>query len=389
MNKSILIDGISAAELLQRNIPPVYGHEARELISGKTILVTGAGGSIGSEIVRQIKRLDASVRIYLIDHDEYALYRLQMSLTAQPLLSNHEYILADITNRAKMGEIFAEVKPHIVFHAAAYKHLPLLERSPEAAIKTNVLGTEIVAETCALHDVSYLINISTDKAARPTSVLGMTKRLAEIRAASYSTSTTKVASVRFGNVLGSRGSFVETLAYQVMKGLPVTITDPRMSRYFMTIPEAAGLVIEAAVLANNGSTYVLDMGEPIKIVDLVQRYVQLINHKPPKIIFTGIRSGEKLYEELFDPCENYRGTSHPRILAVDVSTGLVSDGEFNELYHLVKCGASTAALRTALENLMTRDKQAVLTLDRVHGSRKQNSDAQLVRSVETLSESIA
>lgn len=361
-----MTEEISAAELLLRNAPPIYGPEARKLISGKTILVTGAGGSIGSEIVRQIKRLDPNTRGYFIDNNEYALYNLQMSLTAQPLLNSSEYILADITNRAKMHEIFAEVKPHIVFHAAAYKQLPLLERAPEAAIKTNVLGTEIIAETCALHHVNYFVNISTDKAAQPTSILGMTKRLAEMRAMRYSTSTTKVASVRFGNVLGSRGSFVETLAYQMMKELPVTITDPEMSRYFMTIPEAASLVIEASVLANGGSTYVLDMGEQIKIVDLVQRYAQMTNHKSPKIIFTGIRPGEKLHEELFDPSEHYRCTPHPRIRAVDVSTAFVSDEEFRELYHLVDCGISAASLRTALEQLISQSKRTVAILELVH-----------------------
>ncbi|HZQ34650.1 MAG TPA: polysaccharide biosynthesis protein, partial [Dehalococcoidia bacterium] len=194
-----------AAALLGRDVLPVYGSEAAALIAGKTVLITGAGGSIGSEIVRQLRRLGAGVRLYFLDQDEYALYRLQMRLTARPLLDEPEYILADVTRQQQMRDLFAAIRPDLVFHAAAYKHLPLVERSPAAAILTNVRGTEIVARLCADHQVRRLLNISTDKAARPVSILGMTKRLAELRAARYATKRTVIASVRFGNVLGSRG----------------------------------------------------------------------------------------------------------------------------------------------------------------------------------------
>ncbi len=271
---------------------------------------------------------------------------------SRPLLTEPEYILADITNRTQMHRIFAEVKPDIVFHAAAYKQLPLLERSPENAIKTNIMGTEIIAEACVLNRVGYLINISTDKAARPTSILGMTKRLAEMIVASYATNATKVASVRFGNVLESRGSFVETLRYQIANDLPITITDARMNRFFMLIPEAAGLVIEASTLANNGSTYVLDMGEPIKIVDIVKRYAEMMRVKSPKIVFTGARPGEKISEELYDPHESYRVTPHPRIVEVDVSSGHVPKAGLNHLYHIITQEQTPAILRATLEQLI-------------------------------------
>ena len=173
-------EDVLAEGLLQRKITSVYGQTAKELVSGKRVLVTGAGGSIGSEIARQLKKIDPEGEVYFVDNSEYALYTLEMSLTSRPLLTEPEYVLADVSNRTQMHKIISEIRPDIVFHAAAYKQLPLLERSPENAIRTNVLGTEVIAESCALYDVACLVNISTDKAARPTSILGMTKRLAEI-----------------------------------------------------------------------------------------------------------------------------------------------------------------------------------------------------------------
>ena len=360
MRKETISDGELAAELLQRNSPPIYGEDAQRLITGKKIIVTGAGGSIGSEIVRQLKRIDPNCKVYFIDHSEYALYLLQLSLEGRPLLTQPEYILADITNRTRMHEIFARIQPDMCFHAAAHKQLPLLEKSPEEAIKNNVLGTEIIAESCLLNDVGYMVNISTDKAAKPTSILGMTKRLAEMIVASYANSTTKISSVRFGNVLGSRGSFIETLRYQTRHELPITITDPRMTRFFMTIPESAGLVIEAATLANeSGSTYILDMGRPIKIVDLVQRYVKFMDYDEPEIIFTGARKGEKFDEELLDAYESYKTTAHPRIRSVDVSS-LAPRDEVNLLYHNVLHDTSSEELQTALRRLVTVNQTVMM-----------------------------
>ena len=360
MKKESISDGELAAELLQRKTPPIYGEDAHRLITGKKIIVTGAGGSIGSEIVRQLKRIDPNCKVYFIDNSEYALYLLQLSLEGRPLLTQPEYILADITNRKRMHEIFSSIQPDMCFHAAAHKQLPLLEKSPEEAIKNNVLGTEIIAESCLLNDVGYMVNISTDKAAKPTSILGMTKRLAEMIVASYANSTTKISSVRFGNVLGSRGSFIETLRYQARHELPITITDPRMTRFFMTIPESAGLVIEAATLANeSGSTYILDMGRPIKIVDLVQRYVKFMEYDEPEIIYSGARKGEKIDEELLDAYESYKTTTHPRIRSVDVSS-LAPRDEVNLLYHNVLHDCSSEELQTALRRLVTVNQTVMM-----------------------------
>lgn len=309
---------IRAEELLARDSQPVYGTEAHALINGKKVLVTGAGGSIGSEIVRQCRRLGAA-DVYCVDNDEYALYMLELDLHGQALLIDEHFILADIRDEALMQRVIANTCPDVVFHAAAHKHLPLLERSPEAAAKTNVFGTRSVVKAAVEAGVGHVVNISTDKAASPTSVLGWSKRLAEHVAKSYAhMSDTKIANVRFGNVLGSRGSFFQTLARQVEGGLPVSITHSDVTRYFMTIPEASGLVIEAARLANGGTTFVLDMGEPVRIEDLVRKYARLVGAPMPEILYTGLRQGEKLHEVLFDSAERYESTLHPRIRSASV-----------------------------------------------------------------------
>lgn len=310
--------GVSPTQILGRPAEPVYGEEARRLVTGRRVLVTGAGGSIGGEIVRQLSRLGVG-EMFFVDNDEYALYSLQRELSGNALLDDSHFVLADVSDEAKLNRVFAWARPSIVYHAAAHKHLPLLENSPEAAVRTNVLGTAVVLQASITHGVERFINISTDKAARPTSVLGMSKRLAEMAVAGRAGSATTVASVRFGNVLGSRGSFVETLHWQLAAGRPVTLTHPAASRYFMTIPEAAALVIEASVLAQAGETYVLDMGEPVRILDLIQRFAALSGGPEPQIVVTGLRPGEKLHEELFDPSEAQRPTAHPRIREVDVA----------------------------------------------------------------------
>lgn len=338
----------NATAILQKDVEPVYGPEAALVVESQTVLVTGAGGSIGSEIVRQLIHLGAG-KIVCVDNDEYALYRLELGLRGRALLTDDNLILGDITNPHEITRIFEMHYPQLVFHAAARKHLPLLERSPAAAVLTNVLGTMVVAQACLAGNVKRFVNISTDKAANPTSVLGMTKRLAEMIAFHHTSGRTHVASVRFGNVFNSRGSFVETFMHQIAHNLPVTVTDEDMTRYFMTIPQAAGLVIEAACRANGGDTFVLDMGDSFRIVDLIHRYADLIGVQA-QIVYTGMRPGEKLDEELFDPSEIRLPTTHPAITAVHVNSGgIVPLENIRALCHLADRPSTPSALREELE----------------------------------------
>lgn len=326
----------------------VYGDEARGLVAGSTVLVTGAGGSIGSELVRQARRLGAA-RVICVDRDEYSLYRLQLESSGQALLTGDELVLADVGSRVQMADVFKRHHPDLVFHAAACKHLPLLERHPAIAVMTNVAGTMNVATLAAEHGTRRFVNISTDKAANPDSVLGMTKRLAEIVTVQLAVGTLP-ASVRFGNVFASRGSFIETLAWQVSRGLPVTITDAAMTRYFMTIPRAAGLVISASYLSDGLSTFILEMGAPHRIVDLVTAYASACGYPAPEIRFTGRREGEKLAEDLVGSAETPRPTAHPAITAVDALAVRLDD--ISALCGAAAASASSNVIRRMLHSLM-------------------------------------
>lgn len=341
-----------AAELLERDTTPVYSFAAKELIRGKVILVTGGGGSIGSEIVAQLIRLEAK-KVYCLDNDEFSLYNLSLRLYGNALLTEDNLILADIGDKQSLSRLFARIRPDYVFHAAAHKHLPLLERFPLEAVKANVFGTDNVVSLCVECGVKTFVNISTDKVAEVTSVLGMSKLLAEFCTAGYGGGTTRTASVRFGNVLGSRGSFLPTMIWQIEHGLPVTVTHREATRYFMTIPEAAALVIEAAVLAVGGETYVLDMGEPIKIVDIIGRYAKIAGRPLPRINFTCLRPGEKLREVLFDSTEAHLPTAHPRITRVDVRSLL--SGNFREMldaWSRTLAEGSSAEIKQGLRELI-------------------------------------
>jgi FlaA1/EpsC-like NDP-sugar epimerase len=304
--------GVRVDELLGRAEVHVSSDEARALIQGKRVLVTGAGGSIGSELCRQIKRFGPSA-LYLLDHDESNLHGLHLDLAGSGLLDNDGIIIADIRDRPRLAQIFETTKPEIVFHAAAHKHLPLLERHPCEGVKTNVLGTQHLVELCVEHGAERFVLISTDKAADPTSVLGATKRLAELVVQDAAGRGTAMASVRFGNVLGSRGSLLTVLADQMARERAVTVTHPDVTRFFMTVEEAVGLVLEAVTMAGSAETFVLDMGEPVPILDLVHKYAAALNVDNVEIQFTGLRPGEKLNEVVFSDSEERLPTAHPKV----------------------------------------------------------------------------
>jgi FlaA1/EpsC-like NDP-sugar epimerase len=303
-------------QLLGRDELHVVRIASRAVVEGKRVLVTGAGGSIGSELCRQINGFQPKA-LYMLDHDESNLHRLQMRLHGEALLDSDDLIIADIRDAERIHQVFAELRPEVVFHAAAHKHLPLLERNPCEGVKSNVLGTKHLVEASLVVGAERFILISTDKAADPTSILGVTKRLAEMVVQANAGGPTRMASVRFGNVLGSRGSFLSILSEQIENGEAVTVTHPDVTRFFMTVEEAVGLVIEAASMASDGETFVLDMGEPVRIVDLVRNYAEQVHLGEDQLAirFTGLRRGEKLNEALFSETEKRVRTEHPKIWA--------------------------------------------------------------------------
>ena len=308
---------LTEADLLGRRELNTDVESVAGYLTGKRVLVTGAGGSIGSELCRQLHRF-APESVIMLDRDESALQGVQMSIEGRSLLTSRNLVVACIRDRERLVEVFEEHRPDVVFHAAALKHLSLLEMHPEEGFKTNVLGTHNVLSVAQQFGVEKFVNISTDKAADSTSTLGRTKRLAErLTANAALESEGEYISVRFGNVLGSRGSVIPLFRAQIAMGGPVTVTDPDVTRFFMTIEEACQLVIQAGAIGTSGDVMVLDMGEPVKIVDLAQR---LINESDRKIEiqFTGLRPGEKLHEVLYGPDEVLEPSAHPLISRVPV-----------------------------------------------------------------------
>ena len=291
-----------------------------EQLAGRSVLVTGAGGSIGSELCRQIARFGPA-KLYLLDRDESGLQATQLSLTGQGLLQGDEIILTTIRDLSTLRTVFRLSRPDIVFHAAALKHLPLLESFPLEAFRTNVLGTLNVLTAAAEAGVGTFVNISTDKAADPTCVLGYSKRLAERLTADFArTQPGRYVSVRFGNVLGSRGSVVHAFAAQIEAGGPITVTHPDVERFFMLIPEACQLVLEAASIGTDGEVMVLEMGKQVKILEMATTLIRMSGRKDIKIHYTGLRPGEKISEDLFSTVEDRRATSNPLVTSVDVPT---------------------------------------------------------------------
>jgi dTDP-glucose 4,6-dehydratase len=325
------ISDVTEEDLMGRRPIKTDEAEITAFIRGKRILVTGAGGSIGSELVRQIYRYRPS-ELYLLDRDESALHQVQLTLDGSGHLMSPNLILADIRDKQRVDDVVVAAKPEIIFHAAALKHLPLLERHPEEAFKTNVLGTANLLQAAISCGVSHFVNISTDKAADPTSILGKSKLITEQLTAGVPEECRRTyVSVRFGNVLGSRGSVIETFRFQIAKGGPVTVTDENVTRFFMTIREAVHLVLQAAVIGNHGETLILDMGSPIKIADLAQHMVQR-SGRSINIEFTGLRPGEKLDEVLVSRQDVIKQTQHELIMSTRVDpVGLPGPSTSHEL----------------------------------------------------------
>lgn len=309
---------IDVTDLLGRDPVDTDVEACAHLLEGKRVLVTGAGGSIGSELCRQLVRFSPA-KLLMLDRDESALHALQLSITGRAMLDSDDVVLADIRDPEALRQVFQRHRPEIVFHAAALKHLPMLEQYPQEAWKTNVLGTANVLEAAVGAGVEVFVNISTDKAANPVSVLGYSKRMAErLTAAVAQESKGRFISVRFGNVLGSRGSVLPAFTEQIAHGGPVTVTDPDVTRFFMMIPEACQLVIQATAIGADGEALVLDMGRPVRILDVARQMIEMSGRHDVHIVFTGLRHGEKLHEELIGEAEGRRATSHPLIEAIDV-----------------------------------------------------------------------
>lgn len=337
--EDLMTGRVSVSHLKNVEVEDLLGREPVELdintiseyVTGNTIMVTGAGGSIGSELCRQLMRFTPS-KIVLVGHGEFSIYTINMELRERYGENGTEVVAAigDVQDRKRIFEIVEQHEPTIIYHAAAHKHVPLMEFNPHEAVKNNIIGTKNVAEAADTFGVNTFVMVSTDKAVNPTNVMGATKRVAEMVVQDLSQrSKTKFVAVRFGNVLGSRGSVIPLFKKQIEKGGPVTVTDPEMTRYFMTIPEASRLVIQAGTLARGGEIFVLDMGEPVKIVDLAKNLIKLSGYTEEEIpiVFAGIRPGEKMYEELLGEDEVLPGEVYDKIYVgrtIEVDQGLLN-----------------------------------------------------------------
>jgi FlaA1/EpsC-like NDP-sugar epimerase len=337
---------IKIEDLLSREQIILDNPRIEQDLKGKIVMVSGAAGSIGSELCRQISYYHPKL-IVMLDIAESALYDIEQEFREQHPKCAIKIVLGDVKNKKKMKEIFKEFKPQVVFHAAAYKHVPMMENYPEEAIHANVIGTKILADLSVLSQVEKFVFVSTDKAVNPTNVMGASKRAAEMYVqalneyleVNHKKYHTRFITTRFGNVLGSNGSVIPLFKKQILNGGPISVTHPDITRYFMTIPEACQLVLEAGVMGEGGEIFVFDMGQPLKILDLAKKMIQLSGKKVDvdiKIQFTGLREGEKLYEELLNDFETVKITHHPKIKIAQVPTSSYHriDGQiefFNEL----------------------------------------------------------
>jgi FlaA1/EpsC-like NDP-sugar epimerase len=350
------IRDVEPRDLLGRWEAPVDEEACRSLLRDKVVLVTGACGSIGSELCRRIARFEPK-KLLMVDKDEGGLYDMQVGLRA-PAEGQAAYILADVTDKVRMKALIAQEGPQIIFHAAAYKHVPMMEAHPEEAVRVNVKGTRILCQLARQHGVEQFVLISTDKAVRPSSVMGLSKRIGELLILALNRShASRFTAVRFGNVLGSRGSVVLTFARQIARGGPVTVTDERMSRYFMTPTEAVSLIIQAATLTRGGDIFLLDMGQEIRIVDLAQKMIRLQGMRVGKdidIVYTGIRPGEKLREELiYEFLEEREPTVYPGISRLNSDKRPSLDALLARIdrLELLGCDGQGAAIRDEMHQI--------------------------------------
>ena len=331
-------------DLLERNPIQLDFENIEKQLKGKVILVTGAAGSIGSEIARQAIRFKPG-KLILLDQAETPLHNLDLEMAGRLDIPDYEVVVGDVRNRERMSNVFQTFRPDYVYHAAAYKHVPLMEDNPSEALLTNIQGTRIVADLAVEYKAGKFVLVSTDKAVNPTSIMGASKRIAEIyvqsldRMLGQNGSSTRFVTTRFGNVLGSNGSVIPLFKAQIQAGGPVTVTHPEMTRYFMTIPEACQLVMEAGAMGNGGEIYVFDMGSSIRIYDLARRMIRLSGLEPERdidIVFTGLRPGEKLFEELLNKAETTMPTHNRKILIAKVREYPFSEIEkkVDELIHL-------------------------------------------------------
>ncbi|MEG0039904.1 MAG: polysaccharide biosynthesis protein, partial [Bacteroides sp.] len=322
--KSTQLKEIQIEDLLQREPIQVDLHKIASTLEGKRVMITGAAGSIGSEIMRQVASFNP-YKLILIDQAETPLHDVRLELQDRWRDIDAETIVADISNSTRMDAIFHEYKPQYIFHAAAYKHVPMMEDNVSESIQVNVAGTRILADLAVKYGADKFVMISTDKAVNPTNVMGCSKRICEIYVQSLAKKiqaqggkSVQFITTRFGNVLGSNGSVIPRFRDQIQRGGPVTVTHPEIIRYFMTIPEACRLVLEAGSMGNGGEIYIFDMGKPVKIVDLAKRMINLSGRNEVKIEFTGLRHGEKLYEELLNIKELTKPTYHEKIMVATV-----------------------------------------------------------------------